>query len=246
MVTESLFFIRRGVHRLAAVLHQASSRKLVIMAHGFTGHKQENGRLFVRCARSLAASGISALRFDFMGSGDSSGELDEMTPNTEIADLHAVIAWAWRRGYRRIGILGLSCGGGVSICAVAQRPAGQIRALCTWSSVPEFRFWLARRKAERPDREDLQRVGAKFYTDRPEVDVPESYVGLTLPELLIQGDADLPEFRERFEKFFPLAQEPKRHVVLPRADHVFTRASDRRKVIALTVRFFTRELAKRA
>lgn len=246
MSTESLFLIRRGKHQLATVLHHASDDQLVIMAHGFTGHKMESGRLFVQCARALAAAGISALRFDFMGSGDSTGEFHQMTPNTEIADLHRVIDWARRRGYRRIGILGLSCGGAVSICTVAQRPADQIRALCTWSSVPSFRFWLAKKEAEKLDRENVHRVGPKFYTDRPKIDVPESYVGLKLPKLQIQGDADLPEFRERFEKFFPLAEEPKKHIVLPGADHVFNRASDRKRVIALTVRYFARELAERA
>lgn len=74
--------------------------KIVILAHGFTGNKSESDRLFVTAARSLAASGITALRFDFMGSGDSSGEFYEMSPNTEIRDLLDVIAWTRRKKFR--------------------------------------------------------------------------------------------------------------------------------------------------
>ncbi|HVU31926.1 MAG TPA: alpha/beta fold hydrolase [Opitutaceae bacterium] len=244
MQTESSLFLRRGAHRLAAVLHDAGRARLVVLAHGFTGHKGENARLFVDCARALAARGISALRFDFMGSGDSSGNFDEMTPNTEIADLHAVLDWARTQRFRRIGVLGLSFGGAVSICTVAQRPAGDIAALCTWSSVPGFAFWRATPEPAQLDRQNVSRVGRRFYSDRPKLDVPQAYASLALPKLQIQGDADLPGFRERFEEFFPAASAPKRHLVLPGADHVFTRAADRRRVIAETTRFFARTLGK--
>ena len=46
----------------------------MILAHGFTGLKSETGRLFVSTARALAECGLDALRFDFMGSGDSSDD----------------------------------------------------------------------------------------------------------------------------------------------------------------------------
>jgi len=72
---------------LAAVLHRAPGKRLVIFCHGFTGNKAESGRLFVQTARALQKAGINALRFDFMGSGDSSGEFHQMTPNTQIQDV---------------------------------------------------------------------------------------------------------------------------------------------------------------
>jgi len=243
-MTERPFLIRRGPHRLDAMLHRAGSRnrRIVILAHGFTGLKSETGRLFVVTARALAAHGIDALRFDFMGSGDSSGEFTAMTPCTEIADLHAVIDWTRRRGYRRIGVLGLSLGGAVSICTLAGRPVGQIAALCTWSSVPSFKFWRRRLNDELLDPQNCNRVTPRFFTDRPDVDVPDAFAAIACPKLQIQGDRDLPGFVRGFMKNMRLASAPKRHVVLPGADHVFTRASDRRKVIRLTASFFVKHL----
>ncbi|MBK8858025.1 MAG: alpha/beta fold hydrolase [Opitutaceae bacterium] len=243
-MTELPFLIRRGPHRLAAVLHRTGSRhrRLVILAHGFTGLKSETGRLFVMTARALAARGLDVLRFDFMGSGDSSGEFTAMTPCTEIADLHAVINWARHHGYRQIGVLGLSLGGGVSICAVAGRPVGQIGALCTWSSVPSFKFWRRRPNDELLDPQNCSRVSPRFFTDRPVVDIPSAYATIPCPKLQIQGDRDLPGFRKGFEKNMRTALPPKRHVVVPGADHVFSRASDRRKVIRLTANFFVKHL----
>ena len=243
-MSEHALFLRRGPHRLAAVLHRtgARNRRLVILAHGFTGLKSETGRLFVSMARALGGRGLDALRFDFMGSGDSSGDFSAMTPRSEIADLHAVIDWARRRGYRHIGVLGLSLGGGVSICAVADRPAGQIAALCTWSSVPSFKSWRRRPNDELLDPQNCNRVSPRFFTDRPDVDIPAAYATIPCPKLQIQGDRDLPGFRKGFEKNLRTALPPKRHVIIPGADHVFSRASDRREVIRLTADFFAKHL----
>jgi len=229
----------KGPHgRLAAIHHDAPSDRCVILAHGFSGTKVESGRLFVTTARALAAAGISGVRFDFWGSGDSAGEFNQMTPNTEIADLHAVIAWAARR-WKRVGVLGLSMGGGVSICTCADRR--DVAALVTWSSVPSFRAWRNPRPAK-IRRNDPSAPGRRFWTDRPSVDIPEAYGRIALPKLQIQGDCDLEGFREGFTSFFGKPGRGKRHVVLAGADHVFTQWPHRRKVIDLTVRWFKRWL----
>ncbi|PTX99618.1 hypothetical protein DB346_17460 [Verrucomicrobia bacterium LW23] len=245
---------------LSAVLHapvvagvatnaKKTARPLVILSHGYTGSKQESGRLFVTTARALARKGLSALRFDFMGSGDSHGEFYEMSPNTEIADLKAVIAWAQEQGYGPIGLLGLSFGGAVSICTTAQVEAarpGTIRALATWSSVPSFNFWRKQPDAGQPlpapHTNGLQ-VGPQFFMDRPAMDVPASYKSLRLPRLQIQGDKDIPGFLEGFTAYFKQAKGPKKHTVIPGADHVFTTWPHRVKVIEDTAAWLAEQLA---
>src|SRR5258708_31519171 len=136
---ETPLVLRTPRAHLAAVLHRAPGKSLVILCHGFTGTKTESGRLFVQTARALQKAGINALRFDFMGSGDSSGDFNQMTPNTQIQDALDVLAWA-RRRYKKIAFLGLSFGGATAICAAHQaRPRPD--ALLTWSSVPSLRWW---------------------------------------------------------------------------------------------------------
>lgn len=226
---------------LAAVLHGADPKKIVILAHGFTGTKCESGRLFVQTSRALAEAGISALRFDFWGSGDSEGGFEQVSPNTEIADLHSVIAWARKRQYSEIGVLGLSLGGAVSICTVAENP--NVKTLVTWSAVPKFAGWTKGIVNERGMIENNPiHGGPKLSTDHPEVDVPEAYVSLKIPKLQIQGDNDIPGFREGFSKYFPAASAPKKHIVIPGADHVFTTWRDRQKVIRHSVKWFQKYL----
>src|SRR5471032_1034861 len=118
---ETPFILRTPRAHLAAVLHRAPGRRLVILCHGFTGTKTESGRLFVHTARALQKAGINALRFDFMGSGDSSGSFNDMSPNTQIRDALDVLKWGQRR-YQKVAFLGLSFGGGTSICASHQAP----------------------------------------------------------------------------------------------------------------------------
>jgi alpha/beta superfamily hydrolase len=236
---EKLFFLPTPHTRLAAVLHPAPSKSLVILCHGFTGTKSESGRLFIQAARAFQRAGLNALRFDFWGSGDSPGRFNEMTPNTQIRDALAVLAWG-RRRYKKIAFLGLSLGGGTVICAsylAKRRPD----ALLTWSSLPGFKWWRTQ-----PDqafvRGDEIHVGRRFFTDRPKVDVPEAFVALDLPRMQIQGDRDLPDFMQRFASFCPKKDPFARHLIIPGADHTFNEWSHRQRVMVESTRFLKKHL----
>lgn len=240
---EKPLIIRTRYAHLSAVLHEAAGSQLVILCHGFGGTKIEHGRLFVQTARALQKAGLNALRFDFWGSGDSSGDFSQMTPNTQIRDALDVLAWGQRR-YRKVAFLGLSFGGGTSICASYQarrRPD----ALLTWSSVPSFKWWYSDvpSGAYAPNVGNPMIPGRRFFKDRPKVDVPEAYLALDIPRFQIQGDRDLSEFRERFTAFCPKDNPLVRHLVIPDADHVFTTWKHRRQVIAESVRWLKKQLA---
>ena len=73
---------------LRGLLHRpdgAEPAPVVLLLHGFTGQHIEQDRLFVQAARALAAAGFAALRFDFYGSGDSDGDFEEFTVESELA-----------------------------------------------------------------------------------------------------------------------------------------------------------------
>jgi alpha/beta superfamily hydrolase len=192
-------------------------------------------------ARALQKEGINALRFDFMGSGDSSGEFQQMTPNTQIRDALDVLKWG-RRRYRKVALLGMSFGGATAICASYQ---ARIKpdALVTWSAVPSLRWWNATPPTEiELAQKDPLVPGRRFWTDRPRVDVPEAFVALDLSRIQIQGERDIPEFRERFAAYCPKGDPLVRHLIIPGADHVFAQGKHRRQVITESVRWLKRQL----
>jgi pimeloyl-ACP methyl ester carboxylesterase len=240
MLREQPFYIQKSrSETISAVLHRESPRKLVIMSHGFTGNKIETERFFVNTARYFAQRKISVLRFDFIGSGDSSGDFSKMSPSSEIDDLKFLVSWAQKRGYRDIGLLGLSFGGAVTICTAAMLK--NIKTIVTWSSVPDFKLWRSK-----PDPKAFKWgcmiPGKDFYKKRPKVDVPEAYCSLRIPKLQIQGDRDLPGFRERFLEYFPKAPNPKKHIVVKNGDHIFSDIRIRSFVIKKSRDWFVKHL----
>ena len=240
---ETSFVLRTKHAHLAAVLHRAPGKRLVILCHGFTGNKAEHSRLFVQTARALQKAGLNALRFDFMGSGDSSGEFQQMTPGTQIQDALDVLAWAQRR-YAKIAFLGLSFGGATTICAThaaKRRPD----ALLTWSSVPGLNWWRSESMTgtNRPVPTNPVAPGKAFWSYRPKTDVPEAYAALDLPRLQIQGDNDIPGFRERFTSFCPKNDPRVSHIVIPGADHVFNNVAHRKRVVTESVRWLKKQLS---
>jgi uncharacterized protein len=110
----------------------------VLMCHGLTGHKAEDGRLFVRLARALAASGVASLRFDFRGSGDSDGDFAGVTLESELEDARAALGAlssepSVDRG--RLGVVGLSLGSTVAMLLAGERR--DLGALVLWAAVTE-------------------------------------------------------------------------------------------------------------
>lgn len=129
-------------HRLVGILHSVDDGERkpgVVLFHGFTGNKIEPHRLFVKIARKLASIGINVLRFDFYGSGDSEGEFIEMTFSGEVED--ALISVDFLKEQEcvdssRIGVLGLSMGGGIASYVSGKRE--DIKSTVLLSAVAEL------------------------------------------------------------------------------------------------------------
>ena len=61
-------------HKIATVFHDGGNKRIVIFCHGYRGTSIGPSRFFVRAADKLASEGISSLRFDQFGSGNSEGD----------------------------------------------------------------------------------------------------------------------------------------------------------------------------
>ncbi len=99
-----------------------------VICHGLTGQRIGPGYLFVKLSRALSEQGFSSLRFDFFGSGESSGTFQEMSIDTMISDLNMVVK-NLRKYYNpgSITLVGHSFGGMIASLAVEQvKPDGLI------------------------------------------------------------------------------------------------------------------------
>jgi len=249
---------------LAATLHIPGGRApkagwpSVVMCHGFTGSRLESHFLFVKASRAFAEKGFASLRFDFRGSGESSGRFQDMSVLTEVADALAAWQFAGRLrgldGERRC-LLGLSFGGAVSallaggLAAEGRPPAGCV----LWSAVGDIgQLWdrriaamgRGRRRLRFPLERSGHLLGRRFFEDIRQVPRPiEALSAAGVPALIVHGTADDAVPVDDARAFAAGCRRGLATLrVLPGYDHTFARSDRERKVIGLTAGWLRRKI----
>jgi dienelactone hydrolase len=219
----------------------------IIMCHGFTGHKAETHRLFVKAARELASHGLVALRFDFRGSGDSGGDFREMTVSREIEDAGAALDFLVGRPEvkpERVGALGLSLGGCVAAC-LAGRDA-RVKALVLWAAVAHPGRIGDRLLPEFGDSDvvDMQGwgIGRAFVEDIASIQPLKEVASYCGPSLVVHGSNDetVPS-SDALDYRVALGGGCRLHLVQG-ADHVFSALGYEAEVIGLSRDFMVEAL----
>jgi dipeptidyl aminopeptidase/acylaminoacyl peptidase len=227
----------------------------VLLCHGFTGHKIEAHRLFVKTSEALAAAGIGSLRFDFRGSGESDGDFETMTVTREISDALAATAHLSRHpgvDARRLGILGLSLGGMVSALVLGRTERFQSAAL--WSavcrSVWKDRMPATEWRAWRRGARDIggMRIRGAFLADLEHQDALGAIARSPADVLVVHAirDQAVPlDHAHEYERALRTRPTGRTDVYLVAgADHVFSRCDWEAAVIRRTVRWFARTLRR--
>jgi alpha-beta hydrolase superfamily lysophospholipase len=137
-----------GLSIRGEVFRAASAVGSVIVCHGFKGFA--HWAFFPFLARKLSESGLTAITFDFSGSGigrdresfTEAAAFGENTFSRELEDLDLVEDYArrmkWIEG--RFGLLGHSRGGGMAILFAASE-GSNVSALVTWAAISYPNRW---------------------------------------------------------------------------------------------------------
>jgi pimeloyl-ACP methyl ester carboxylesterase len=173
---------------------ETGRRATVILSHGFNTGGTEGGRRFIRLANALVENGYHCVLFDYRGWGYSDLLTEEMTFATETADLHAVIDFARTDApENRLVLLGNSLGSAVASHVAAERP--DISLLVLWCLSAN----LYSRYQEKLNAEiewqgftfyDEYRIGLQFLRSLQGRDTFAAIRNVTIPCLLVHGDAD--------------------------------------------------------
>lgn len=134
---EKAFYFENEGKRLFAILHSPNNsreRKGIIFCHPYSEEKQHSYRILVRFARELCDRGFYVLRFDCFGYGDSQGDFEEATIETQISDtIKAIDIMKTQVNIEKIGLLGLRLGG--TVAALAAELDERIKKLILWSPI---------------------------------------------------------------------------------------------------------------
>ncbi|MFE0015252.1 alpha/beta hydrolase family protein [Mesorhizobium sp. NPDC059054] len=138
--SETVVTLENGIAGTLNLPDGAGKVPAVLMLHGFAGSRDEVASIYKREAEALAAKGIGSLRIDFRGFGESNGNAEDLTVDSQLED--ALSSLSFLKGNEhidpaRLGVLGFSLGGGVAILT-ADREPGTVKSLVTWSSVGDF------------------------------------------------------------------------------------------------------------
>lgn len=240
---------------LRGMLHLPSTPRrpapAVVLFHGFTGDRMGRHWMFVKCSRALAQAGFASLRFDFYGSGESSGDFREMTLRGEIADGRAAVGFLRTQKEvdpARVGLLGMSMGGAV---ASALAHSTKARVLVLWSALghtARLREVLMKAWKKIPGKPgafeyDGREINPRFEEDLLKVEPIRHIARYTGPTLIVHPENDEIVPLSHAHSFLQAAGAPiKELAVIAGADHAYTAVPWEQAVIARTVDWFGRHL----
>lgn len=257
---EPFSFVNQG-QKIYGMIHRPLKKEhvpAVVILHGFAGTKIGKYRIYVKVAQKLAENGILAVRFDFRGSGDSEGDISEMTLEGEVSDAVAALKLISKDPQvdpSRIGILGRSLGGIVSVMACNHFK--HIKSLALWAPAFHAKQWMEQLNAAKnpklsPDeREELMqfdgnKVNENFLKQFFTLNLDHEMKHLdSMPLLHIHGEKDHFVDISHADDYYRVRLKAKGETVmlrLPNTDHEFSHAKDQAHAIDETVSFFKRTL----
>ena len=220
---------------LAGRLEHASGspRAYAVFAHCFTCSKDLKAAVGI--ARSLAAQGVSTLRFDFTGLGQSDGEFADTSFSSNLDDVVAAADFL-RRSFSAPTLLVGHSLGGAAVLAAAHRIA-ELAAVATIGAPFEaahVRKLLVGEHGELPA-EGGSRVtiaGRRFRVKREFVEDLEKHCSreavrdLGRALILFHAPRDSVVSIDNARKLYEAARHPKSFVSLDGADHLLSRRED--------------------
>jgi uncharacterized protein len=222
--------------RLDYSVHQGdpNAKQLVVLGHGVTGNKDRP--FIVALAEGLAQAGINALCFSFAGNGASEGRFADCTISKEVGDLGAVLD---ALAGCTVTYAGHSMGGAVGVLRAGRD--SRIRQLISLAGMVNTKAFAEREFG-------ALTPGEGFMWDDPACPLSQAYMDdmaqigsvihgapqITVPWLLVHGTEDDVVPIQDSQEIFARANEPKKLVELPGANHVFAGAQTREMVKVVT------------
>lgn len=172
-------------HRISTIFHDAGNKKIVIFCHGYRGTNIGPNRFFVRAARLLAERGISSLRFDQYGSGNSEGDFFDSSFTDWTETIKAITQNYFKQGYK-IALFGQSMGGAAIIAVGAE--ILNLSAMVVWVPDPNVEDFISPQNGV--IEENGQIVQARFWQEAHDTKIVEKLRLIKMPVYIVQCTND--------------------------------------------------------
>lgn len=247
--------------KIFGVIHRplkSDSSPAILMCHGLAGNKIGRYRSYVTSATELVKKGFTVLRFDFRGSGDSEGELQDMTLTSAVDDTLIALNFLVQDPQvdpNRIGLFGRSFGGAVAVLAASHFKTA--KSLALWAPIFHAKDWeekwkhmqtlkLSQDELDEFKRVNGQMLGQVFWKELFAMDIAKTLANISdKPILHIHGEKDTVVPLNHAEKYREARDRAKglsQFILLPTADHDFSSAKNQKTAIDQTVSWFEKTL----
>ncbi|MBC1239545.1 alpha/beta hydrolase [Nostoc sp. 2RC] len=239
---EAFVFQNKRGQNLVGVLHHGQGNEpqpCLIVCHGFAGTKIGGSRRFVEFARYAIKHNFSIFRFDFAGSGDSDGDLVDLTLDRELEDLEAAIDLVTTIDgidQNAIGLVG-HCLGAVTVIRESAKNS-KIYKTVAWAPFTDLAGTVMRLigedsfsvledgdEAEFIYHGELMKCGPAIITESCELDMFKEIEQVHQPLLIIHGTEDatvpLQEVKQLVEQVQITSPNPPKLQIIEGAHHSF-------------------------
>ena len=191
---------------ISAAIHHCGNR-FIICCHGLYSNK--DSKKYIELAEKSCKHGISCVRFDFRGCGESKGRFEDSILSNRLKDLDKVINFIKKEYNAKISLFGSSFGGMVSIIYASLHKIKPIALISTPYKIDG--------------------IDKKFVEDASKYDILKMMKRIS-HVLIIHGKKDELVPYMHAEKLFSNARHPKKLVFL-NADHSFSSDEERNKAL---------------
>ncbi len=259
-IREAVVLENRG-QKIFGILHRPLNKEkspAVLFCHGLAGNKTGRFRLYVELAERLAKEGITVLRFDYRGCGDSEGEFCDITPEDHLSDALVALEHLASLPFinaTQIGILGRSFGGPIAVQTAAQ--SSLIKSIVLWCPMFNGDQWrdqwqlVHSNTIDDASKEEMMMVegqmgSIQFFDSFFKIDLSDALKSLhAIPLLHLHGESDTRinmHHADAFQQSRETSSARSLFRRLPQTDHEFTHRTERQDAINETVYWFVNTL----
>lgn len=248
LIETDITFENAHGRRLVGTIHRAAEPVIggAVICHGMLSHRASTKHRAIAC--ELANRGVTTLRFDFYGRGQSDGRTEEITYEGQLLDVDAAVNLV-RREVERVALVGSSMGGAVAILHAARdREICCVATVAAVAHPADVALRLGGSETEERWRRDGylellgHRLGYDLLLSARRVDVIDAAGSLECPLLVIHGALDEVVPVEQARELAEVAAQAEL-CLLPRGDHRLHGAEEQEELVWRIGRFVGREIA---
>ena len=192
------FFPGSGGRRLLGFLHlpeinsTAQANIGMVHCHPFGEEKMASHSIATKTARALCNLGVTVIRFDYSGTGDSEGELDEVTLHDWHQDLSLAIKYLKANSsVEKVGLWGLRLGAHLALRYAATEQDFDPACLILWQPVfePEafFKQFLRQKLSTEIATQTAGGLGVKGMVAELEKGISQEVIGYPISESMYKS-----------------------------------------------------------